>query len=107
MQVRVEVQEALRKIIMAKGEKRRLNELSRMWVLEETPLLRAHLWKCTIANNEVMLETLDGPSESWEQTRRNNLSLYQALRDKFLPSYVDEEDLLDISGNTVDRELWD
>lgn len=46
MQVRLEVYEMLKKIINAKGDKKKLCELSRMWQLEEAPLLRSHLWKC-------------------------------------------------------------
>lgn len=107
MQVRLEVNEMLKNIIKARGNKTRLRELSRMWALEEVPLLRSHIWKCKLSPYAVLLETLDGPAESWEQTRINNAELYRALRAKFLPSYVDDDDLLDLGGSNMDQELWD
>ena len=35
-------------------------------------------------------------SKTWDATRQKNSELYQTLSKKFFPSYIDEEDLLDI-----------
>lgn len=51
----------------------------------------------------VMLESLDGNYRTWEQTRKDNSDLYRALRNKFLPSFVDEEDLLGIWESSFDQ----
>ena len=34
--------------------------------------------------------------QTWDATRSKNAELYQTLNQKFFPSYIDDEDLLDI-----------
>jgi hypothetical protein len=46
--------------------------------------------------------------EKWEETKIHNLILYKSLVEKFLGTYLDEEDLLDLGSSNYkfDENLW-
>mgnify|MGYP001445034781 FL=1 len=55
----------------------------------------------------VLLGVFDSDPNKWEKTRQKNSELYQALKNKFFSTYVDEDDLLDIGTKDFDQDLWD
>lgn len=55
----------------------------------------------------VLLGVFDSDPSKWEKTRQKNSELYQALKNKFFSTYVDEDDLLDIGTKDFDQDLWD
>lgn len=56
---------------------------------------------------QVLLGVLDADYQTWEKTRAKNAELYQALKNKFFTSYIDEDDLLEMGTKNFDQELWD
>jgi hypothetical protein len=91
--------------LVAHPSKRVVQEFSRLGLLEEAPLLRAHIWKRKPAFTSVLLETLTLDPASWAQTKRNHHELYKTLIDKFIGHYADDQDLLNLHEE-FDDVLW-
>jgi hypothetical protein len=57
--------------------------------------------------DSVMLGTLDMNCTTWETSRQANAQLYRTLKEKFCSCYPDEEDLLGLGCNNIEKELWE
>ena len=54
--------------------------IAKLNLLEETPLLRSHIWKRNYFFIVVLLGTLQNDWKKWNQDRAKNEELYEALK---------------------------
>jgi hypothetical protein len=91
--------------LVSHPSKRVVQEFSRLGLLEEAPLLRAHIWKRTSLPIAVLLETHSLDPSTWAHTKRAHHELYRTLVDRFIGHYADEQDLLNLREQ-FDESLW-
>lgn len=75
--------------LVSHPSKRVVQDFSKLGLLEEAPLLRAHIWKRKHGFSSVLLETLSLDPASWAQAKHHHHELYKTLVDKFIGHYAD------------------